>query len=461
MCDFIPNELIVGYRRGDLAGIHTVEALRELLPSIASSGEALGHQVDPRIDSLDRLLTSRHMSNNFPAEYHRVNLPAAYEDAVIRWLYRRYEYERHALPITGRMFATGIHGAASVSPSLIEPTISSSEFQHAEPFIATRNTSISAAVGDTHAPAPAVYAMHEELHSRYLEMVNCAAPPQRHTNPVLVAVIDSGIDQSVRDRLSLEGRLDSESDLVNSQGPADMGLAADDEFGHGSVMTRIVADGAPSSQFAIVRVLDASGRGSEWELLGGIAVAYLKGADILNLSLAVGFSGRERCHACGRRKAFVRAYALQHAVESLEDSLSQGPLLIAAAGNDGGDFLAYPAQFSSTISVAGVNAAGTLGAYSNRGRLAWQSEPHPRLFVAPGGEGPPDGVQGFATEWVAEYSSGHRVYGTSAAVAYASAAAARVLSTNGNVLSPSHCVDALVRAAQPSSYGNGLINAPT
>jgi subtilisin family serine protease len=96
-----------------------------------------------------------------------------------------------------------------------------------------------------------------------------------------------------------------------------------------------------------------------------------------------------------------------------------GPLLLAAAGNQGAQELSFPARFSQVIAIASINLAGELSAFSNRGTTAHKDNSvHPNVFVLPGGEK----LQGnsTATEYIGISPTGTEHYGTSFSTAYAS-----------------------------------------
>ncbi|MFQ5856991.1 MAG: S8 family serine peptidase [Anaerolineae bacterium] len=108
-----------------------------------------------------------------------------------------------------------------------------------------------------------------------------------------------------------------------------------------------------------VKVLDANGSGSAWDLAQGIRWATDHGADVINMSLGSSSSSS------------VEQDAVQYAY-------GQGVTLVASAGNSGTSSVGYPAAYDEVISVGAVRYDETLASYSDHG---------PALdVVAPGGD---------------------------------------------------------------------------
>ena len=188
---------------------------------------------------------------------------------------------------------------------------------------------------------------------------------------VVVAVIDTGVDASHSELSSSmwvnvgeipgNGIDDDANGFVDDTGGwdfADGDNTPTDLHGHGTHVAGIIAaanDGVGSTGVAYgatimpVRVLDADGTGSLYDVALGIRYAVDNGADVINLSLGGSYSSSLNS---------ALAYAEQ-----------QGVFVVAAAGNDAGATPVYPAAFSAdlvnVLSVGAHNGAGALASFSN------------------------------------------------------------------------------------------------
>jgi serine protease len=146
-----------------------------------------------------------------------------------------------------------------------------------------------------------------------------------------------------------------------------------DREGHGTFVAGVLAEGtnngvgltgiAYGATIMPVRVLDASGEGLPATIARGIVYAVNHGAQVVNLSLQfdLDVSSSDIPEILGAVN-----YAHKHHV-----------VVVAAAGNDAVDQLAYPARAPAVISVGATTRDRCLASYSNAG---------PRLdLVAPGG----------------------------------------------------------------------------
>ena len=209
----------------------------------------------------------------------------------------------------------------------------------------------------------------------------------------------------------------------------------DDLNGHGTHVSGVIAaarDGdaltgvAYGSQLMVLRALDDRGVGSTQDIAAAVRYAVDNGADIVNLSLG------------GARSPALEA-AVQYAAQ-------RGVLIVAAAGNDGGESPNSPASLSgalsSVISVGAVDQAGQPAAFTNRGGGAVQ-------IVAPGvriGSTVPGGG--------AFYS------GTSMAAPHVSGVAALALSAAPNLTSAALRSLLVAGVAGPKqAAGLGLVDA--
>jgi len=236
--------------------------------------------------------------------------------------------------------------------------------------------------------------------------------------PVLVAVVDTGIDES---HPALAGRVVTSIDLTASG-------TTDDENGHGTHMAGTIAAIAPNAQFLNVKSADSRGRCNTETVAEAIRWAADNGAQVINVSLEVAPSTE-----------------LQNAISH---AWQKGALIIAAAGNSGTTSAAYPAAYTEAIAVAGTNQADGLAILSNHGDWVDLAAPGQKILAElPGGE------LGYET-------------GTSPAAAHVSGVAALLVSLaedeSGDGLSNDEVREALEDSATPlgiAGTGSGLVDA--
>jgi len=137
-----------------------------------------------------------------------------------------------------------------------------------------------------------------------------------------------------------------------------------DDNGHGTLVTQILR--RPNTRLPLqgaevyeVKVLDETGTGSAFSVLQGINWAIDNEMDIVSMSL--GGEG----NSSFLQDAFDFAY-------------DNGILLIAASGNEGEEFVLYPAAYDSVIAVDSVNENLQRSGFSNYG---------PELELVASGEG--------------------------------------------------------------------------
>ncbi|MFV0136997.1 type VII secretion-associated serine protease mycosin [Streptomyces sp. HMX87] len=226
---------------------------------------------------------------------------------------------------------------------------------------------------------------------------------------VTVAVLDTGVDAGHPD---LAGNVLPGEDLVGfgaeegdrawaRHGTAMAGIIAG--HGHGPGRTDGVLGIAPEAKILPVRVILEDGdparakarktRGNA--LAEGIRWAADHGADVINLSL-------------GDDSASAHPEAGED--EAIQYALDKGVVVVASAGNGGekGDHVSYPAAYPGVIAATAVDRYGTRASFSTRRWYATVSAPGVDVIIAD-----PD----------RKYYEG---WGTSAAAAYVSGAAALV-----------------------------------
>lgn len=163
----------------------------------------------------------------------------------------------------------------------------------------------------------------------------------------VVAVVDTGIAAAP----DLEGRLLPGWNVLT--GTAD----ATDDNGHGTHVSGTIGENAdnglaeaglaPEVSLLPVKVLDASGSGSDSDVAAGIVWAADHAARVVNLSLGGADSSRVLADAV--------AYATAH-----------GVLVVAAAGNESGA-VGYPARIATVLGVGAVDSSLARARFSNTG----------------------------------------------------------------------------------------------
>ena len=210
------------------------------------------------------------------------------------------------------------------------------------------------------------------LRDKYL-----TANPDKAQEPVIVAVLDTGVDLShpdLKDVLS-----DKQYDAVNS------GTGAQDENGHGTHCAGIIAakrnsDKSPlgvaniiSSNVKImpIKVLGKTGGGGFQEIEKGIRYAMRNGAQVISMSLGGGMEYKD----LGEEKS------LQNQI--IKEAIAQGIIVVIAAGNEscplGGEcsdkglvfpkkfkeYTVLPCAYQDTICIGATDADESLASYSN------------------------------------------------------------------------------------------------
>lgn len=179
-------------------------------------------------------------------------------------------------------------------------------------------------------------------------MFNSKAIYAAPTQPVTIAIVDTGIDLQHPD---LKNYIVSGTNLVKANNPPL------DDNGHGTNVAGVITSTALKNSLASgipwtprimpIKALDNDGTGDEEHLGEGINYAVAHGAHIVLLSLGLNkFS----------------TY-LSDVVEKAE---AQGVLLIAASGNEG-DAIKYPAAYATVLSVGGVTTNHKVDLDSNYG----------------------------------------------------------------------------------------------
>ena len=119
-------------------------------------------------------------------------------------------------------------------------------------------------------------------------------------------------------------------------------------FGHGTMTAGLIHLVAPNSQLMPLRAFAADGTGSEANIIQAIYYAANNGATVINMS-------------------FELPQISDAMMKAINYASRRGVICIASAGNDAGTTLVYPAGFGNVVSVASVNASGQQSTFSNYG----------------------------------------------------------------------------------------------
>ncbi len=179
---------------------------------------------------------------------------------------------------------------------------------------------------------------------------------------VKIAVIDSGIDYNHED---LDGNYAGGYDFVNS----DTDPMDDTYNSHGTNVAGIIAaerNGigvvgvAPDASLYALKVLTSIGTGLTSSTVSAIEWAVENGMDIINISI----QGEHR-------------ESLQAACDAAQQA---GLLIIAAAGNTGGQAVSYPAAYSSVVAVTATDDTDALPSYDPQGSEVEFSAPGDNIY---------------------------------------------------------------------------------
>lgn len=278
--------------------------------------------------------------------------------------------------------------------------------------------------------------------------------------PVTVAVLDTGVAYenygSYVKASDLNGvPIVHPFDFVNED------AHPNDDHQHGThVTTTLLGMGkingvTPGATLMPVKVLDATNKGNEYDLVQGIRWAVDHGAKIINMSLSFPAS-------------YMPSGLLQDAITYAS---ANNVLVIASSGNSGVNAIPYPAAFREVISVgatrmkrlSGGTVVDDLASYSNYGAGL--------DLVAPGGslqydanvDGWPDGVLAQSIRPGNPSQTSYYFFsGTSQAAALASGVATWLMAAGATT---TQARDAMLETAQDlgaagydTQYGQGLVN---
>jgi thermitase len=169
------------------------------------------------------------------------------------------------------------------------------------------------------------------------------------SSDIVIAILDTGVDLNHPD---LNDKIVPGWDFANDDNDPQ------DDHEHGSHVAGIAAAETNNAtgiagiswqaRIMPVKVLDENGDGFYSDVAEGVLYACSHGAQIINLSLG------------GSTYSATLEDAVQQAYED-------GCLIVAAAGNGGGDFVDYPARFSEVMAVAATNESDIRAGFSDYG----------------------------------------------------------------------------------------------
>jgi subtilisin family serine protease len=229
-----------------------------------------------------------------------------------------------------------------------------------------------------------------------------------------------------------------------------------DENGHGTHVTSTiaattgngigVAGVAPGATIMPLRVLDATGRGDDFNVARALRWATDHGANVANLSIGSTSASRVL-------------------LEQIAYARSKGVTVVAATGNDGRATVSWPAAEPSVVAVGATRLDSTRPAYSNHGPTLDIVAPGGDLSVDQDGDGKRDGIlqESLDPDNRSEYCWCY-LAGTSMAAPQVSAVAAMLVGLG--VTAPAEVERILMASAwdlgpvgRDDQYGHGMLDA--
>lgn len=160
------------------------------------------------------------------------------------------------------------------------------------------------------------------------------------TEPIKIALLDSGV--------SFDSDIETvEQVTVNPENEMENPLF-DDATGHGTAMAGVIAakdneEGItgvnPNAELYSVKILDCNNQTTLSQVVAGIYYAMEQDCNIINMSFGTNVDSK-----------------ILH--QAIIDASEQGILLVAAAGNKGGNPVEYPAAYNEVMAVGGTDITG-------------------------------------------------------------------------------------------------------
>jgi len=170
---------------------------------------------------------------------------------------------------------------------------------------------------------------------------------------VTVCIVDTGIDRSHPD---LQANIAGGKNFVAKGTLVDSSKWSDDN-GHGTHVAGTIAaidntigvvGVAPQASLLVAKVLNRQGSGYLSDVIAGIDYCVQSGAKVVSMSLG--------------SNSDVQAFH-----NAVDVAYANGVLLVAAAGNDYGGAVSYPAAYSSVVAVSATDSNDNLASFSNVG----------------------------------------------------------------------------------------------
>jgi serine protease len=207
--------------------------------------------------------------------------------------------------------------------------------------------------------------------------------PRSRGKGVIVAVIDTGVAYASKGQAFVQVPDLAQTEFVPGYDFVNDRVEAFDDHGHGTHVAGTIAQSthngvgvagvAYEAKIMPLKVLSARGFGSTADIAEAIRFAADNGAKVINMSLG------------GPRPSKVLAAAVEYAHK-------RGVLVVCAAGNDGRNWVGYPAAYPYAVGVAATQFDRTTTFYSNWGKAIDLAAPGGNTRVDQNGDGMPDGV---------------------------------------------------------------------
>jgi len=235
--------------------------------------------------------------------------------------------------------------------------------------------------------------------------------------PIKIAIIDSGINNKI---VALKGKVKESYNFVDDV------TQTNDKFDHGTMVASIISadfniftvSGVnPNTHIYDAQVLDENGEGTIENIINGINWAIDKKVDIINISFGIP----------------TRDSLLE---KTVDNALSKGIVIVAAAGNNYGMSADYPASFEGVYSISAIDDSLKLYNQAANGKID---------FVAPGVDVPVINHDGTLK----------KVSGTSFATAYATGAISVIMQSK--FPTKKNLIEYAEKLGCKEEFGNGLI----
>jgi subtilisin family serine protease len=426
LCDTVAGELIMCFPRLDMAARNLASLLRE------KQVEHIEY-VDSLEDKLRRL--DLPIDPSFDFDVHLLRVPSGQESWKITFLQFCYKHELLKL-------------IPKAPPGLIQRLLGRSDYQ----FTVAPNHLLSLASPSVGVlPVSAKNFQFGNYHSLYRKSIGLPSSLSSSGDKIRVLVLDSGVAADTPITIADQRNI---VDPNNSH-------SAPDDHGHGTGIALVIHDLAPSAEFIVYKVADATGRISEWDAVAGMAAK--SNSNVVNLSMQFGLLDKGKgCAVCGRESRASRSAIFENILAQLANRTPR-PIVVAAAGNYQADELAYPSRFADVLAIGAITSQRILASDCNKGDEDQAGSPHKNHFVLPGGETNPAKI-----EPVLRSGRGKNWSGSSFAAAFASGLIAELLNRGGIArFDFDSFVDGLRQRADKNllptystaEFGNGLMRA--